>query len=142
MVSVATVKDLDVEVTPQVICDGPEEFFEQCEREVLSVRSTSRCTEVEIGTVTEIDHCTGERLVHREVGMTVAADPSLVADGFSDGITENNSGVFDGVVEVHFDITVHFDFEIDQAVLRKQGEHVVEEGNLRLDRRLPRTVQV
>ena len=76
----------------------------------------------------EIEHDTGERLVHRQISPAVAADAALVTQRLGQGLAERDAGILDGVVQVDLEVPLRPHGEIDQRVpSREQDEHVIEE---------------
>lgn len=77
----------------------------------------------------EIDHDTRQRLVQRHVGMTVAADALLVADGLGQRLAEGNADILDRMMRVDMQVAFRLDLQIHHAVARDLVQHVVEEGH-------------
>ena len=65
--------------------------------------------------------------------MAVASDAGLIAQGFAEAFSDDDPGVFHGVVVIDFDISINLDFEIDEGVSGKKSEHVVEKGDSGID---------
>src|SRR5207248_1439632 len=80
-----------------------EELLDQRERKILVDEehlAVDRNLEDEEGAAGEVDHDARQRLVERHVRMAEAADAALVAEGFGEGLTEDEGGVLDRVVIV------------------------------------------
>ena len=77
----------------------------------------------------EIDHGTGQRLVHGDVGMAVAADPAFVAQRFAQRLSQHQTDVFRRVVRVDVQIALGLNAEVNQTMLAEQVEHMVEEAD-------------
>ena len=71
------------------------------------------------------------------VGVAVAADALLVADGLGEGLAEGDADVLDGVVIVDMQVALALDVQVDQAVAGDLVHHVVEEGTPVSNRALP-----
>lgn len=125
MMGVAAVEQFEVKVGGGVIGEGAQELFEQRVWKMV-LRDGCWGAEVDEGATAEIDDGAGECFVHGNVSVSVSSDAFSVAEGFGEGLSEGNSGVFDGVMKVDFDIAVCFDGEIGEAVFSEQGEHVVQ----------------
>lgn len=113
-------------VGPQIGYESPKEFFYEAERHIGGVWGIVRSVEDKNWAVAEIDDDASESFVHGHVGVTVSLDACFVAEGFPNGVAEDDAGVFDGVVTIDFKISVDVDGEVDERVLRKQREHVIE----------------
>jgi hypothetical protein len=48
--------------------------------------------------------------------VSVAANTGFVSERFLKALAEDDSGVFDGVVEVDFDITIDLNIQIDEGM--------------------------
>ena len=93
-------------------------------------------------TSAQIHHDAAERLIHRDVGMPVACDPGLVAEGLADALAEHDAAVLDRVVEINVHIPIHREVEVDEPVAGKQRQHVIEERDASLDLRGPGSIKV
>ena len=125
MMRVAAVEHFEVEVGSGVVGESAQELFEQRVWKMV-LRDGCWGAEVDEGATAEIDDGAGKCFVHGNVSVSVSSDAFSVAEGFGEGLSEGNSGVFDGVMKVDFDIAVCFDGEIGEAVFSEQGEHVVQ----------------
>ena len=71
--------------------------------------------------VAQIDHAAAKGLVHRDVGVSVAPNAILVSHRGVDALTEDNTSVLYGVVEIDFDITIDFDIQVDERSDVRRG---------------------
>ena len=90
------------------------------------------------GTPGEIDDDPGQRLVERDVGVPVAGDSALVAEGPGNGLPEHDAGVLDGVVVIDRGVAVGANVQVDHTVPCHLLEHVLEEGDAGGKVRVPR----
>jgi hypothetical protein len=116
VMSVATIKDLDVEIAAQIRSQCATKFLHEGEGKVLGIRRKLRRPEFELRAVAQIDYAAAQGLVHGYVGMSVATNAFFVSKGFLEALSEDDSGVLYGVVKVDFDITINFDIQIDERV--------------------------
>ena len=125
MMGVAAVEHFEVQIGGGVVGESAQKLFEQGVGKMVLCNGRWGA-EVDEGATAEIDDGAGERFVHGNVSVSVSSDAFSVAEGFGEGLSEGDSGVFDGVMKVDFDIAVCFDGEIGEAVFSEQVEHVVQ----------------
>lgn len=58
--------------------------------------------------------------------MTVTIEAALVAPGFGQCLAQRDADILDSVMRVDLQITLGFDFKVDQAMTRHLIEHVIE----------------
>ena len=149
------VKQCHVEIGPQRVAESPTEFLHEDDIEVPHERGGGRHGVNQVRPAAQVDHDAGERLVHRKKEKAIPPDPQLIAKGLFKCLSQNKTHILNGVVIIHVHVSLRLDGEVVQAVLGKQGQHVVKErhtgvdlgrtppvdvegqGNIRL-RRLPR----
>ena len=142
VMGVLTVNQIDVQVAAQVLREGEPEVADEFRRKVTHFLSPEFGPEVQEEPSGEIDDCAGQGLVHRDVGRTVPRDERFVAERLSKGLSQRDSHVLDGVVLVHVQVPLAPDVQIEPAVTREQGEHVIEEANAGRDFVRPGSVQI
>ena len=140
--TVSSVEEFDVEIAAQVRGESPAEFFDESEGEVLGVGRSSRSVEFQLRAIAEVDDGSAQGFVHGDVGVAVASDARLVAQGLAEAFADDDAGIFHGVVEIDVDITIDLDFQINQRVSGEKSEHVVEEGDSGVDPGVSLSVQV
>jgi hypothetical protein len=133
VVGVAAVEDLGVEIAAGVDGEGAQEFLDELEGEEADRGDVSGSAILEVGAPGEIDDDARQGLVHGEIGVAVAADAALIAEGAGEGLAEDDSRILDGVVQVDLDIAIGIHLQIDQPMAGEEDEHVVEERDLRAD---------
>lgn len=131
-----------MEIAAQVRGESPAEFFDESEGEVLGVGRSSRSVEFQLRAIAEVDDGSAQGFVHGDVGVAVASDARLVAQGLAEAFADDDAGIFHGVVEIDVDITIDLDFQINQRVSGEKSEHVVEEGDSGVDPGISLSVQV
>ena len=73
--------------------------------------------------------------------MAVATDPRLVRQGHAESLTEADAEIFDGMVIVDVGIALAAHGQVEEAVPRHLGEHVIDEGDSGLDLALAAAVE-
>ena len=131
-----------MEVAAQIGSEGTAEFLNKSEREVLGVRGVGRGAELQLRPVTQVDDGPAQGLIHGNIGVSVAADSGFVTQRLLQAFAEDDAGVFDGVVEIDFDIAVNLEIEVDEGVPGEEGQHVIEEWNPGLDCGASLTIEV
>src|SRR5690625_3882507 len=89
-----------------------------------------------------VDDGLGERLVHGQRTLSEPANPALVAEGLPQGLPEDDGGVLDGVVGLDVDVPRGPHGQVEGAVRRERGEHVVEERHTGGDVSSSRAVEI
>ena len=85
--SVASANQIDVNVARAFVCERFEEFLDERERKIFVNEqhlAVERHLEHEVRPPGEVDDHARQRLVERHVGVTEAADPRFVAEGFAE----------------------------------------------------------
>src|SRR5690606_33488077 len=90
----------------------------------------------------KIHHHPGQRLVEGDIGVAVAADALLVAEGPGKGLAEGDADVLHRVVVVDVGIAHRLDVEVDKAMAGDLVEHVFEEGDTGVEAGLAAAIQV
>ena len=98
--------------------------------------------EDEVGPPAQIDRAGGQRLVHRQREVAVAADAGAVAQRLPHRQAETDADVLDRVVLIDVQVAVGLDLQVDRGVLGQQREHVVEEADARGDLRAAAAVEI
>ena len=131
-----------MEIAAQIRGESPAELFDEGEGEVLGVGRISRSVEFQLRAIAEVDDGSAQGFVHGDVGVAVASDARLVAQGLAEAFADDDAGIFHGVVEIDVDITIDLDLQINQRVSGEKSEHVVEEGDSGVDPGVSLSVQV
>ena len=76
------------------------------------------------------------------IARSVSKNPALFSERLEYRLSEDDTDILNGVVIIDFDVAFGRYFEIEAAVLGKQGEHVIEERNASLDVRMPLAVDI
>lgn len=140
---ISTILDGDMKIAERVECEGSQEFFDESEIELIAdVGNSFRPTILKKRAPTQIQCNPNEGFIHGEEPGSVAEDSTFFPQGIGKGASESDSGILNRVVEVNFDISFRFDFEIESTVLGEEIQHVVEERNACVDLRLAGTIEV
>ena len=138
VMSVPTIKNFRVEIDASVNRKSPEKFLDEGKRKRRADgRHARRRPVIEEGATTEIDDDPSKGFIHGQIGVPIATNPPFIAERFGKCLAESDPRIFDRVVEIHLDIAISLDAQIAKAMAGKKGEHVIEEGNLRVDRTRP-----
>jgi hypothetical protein len=76
-----------------------------------------------------------QRFIHWKKEESVALDAHFFPQRFFESLTQHQADILDRVVIVDVRVAFGVNRQIEQPVLRKQGEHVVEKGYARFDLR-------
>src|SRR5450830_1543159 len=125
---------IDVQRHQGVVDETLEEFMGQVDIEAADHGALPGHVHFQAGAARKIDHHARQGFVERHVGVAVAADALLVADGLGEGHAQGDAGVFHRVVGV--------DVQVDQAVAGDLVQHMVEEGHAGVELLLAGAVQV
>ena len=96
----------------------------------------------EEGAARQVEGHLDQRFVERHEGVGEPTHAGLVADRFLERGTEHDADVFDGVMEVDFEVAGGIDPQIEPGVLPELLEHVVEERDTRRCRGAPCAVDL
>jgi hypothetical protein len=79
--------------------------------------------------ITDINRNLGQGLVHGDRGKPVPPDSFLCGQTFFQRLAQNDSDIFDRVMEIHIQITLGFKGKIKKTMFCGKFQHVVEKGN-------------
>src|ERR1044071_1000019 len=85
----------------------------------------------------QIKHASSKALVHGNVRLAaewipgiktgaIAAYASLIAQGFCERLTQNDSTIFNGVMSINLDVSITAQSQIQHRMLRQKLQHVIE----------------
>ena len=131
-----------MKIAAQIRDESPAKFFDESEGEVLGIGRSSWSVEFQLRAIAEVDDGSAQGFIHGDVGVAVAPDARLIAQGLPEAFAHNDAGIFHGVVEIDVDITIDLDFQINQRVSGEKSEHVVKERDSGVDPGVPFSVQV
>lgn len=133
---------VDVQGHLGVVDEALEELHEQVDVEAADAGTGKGNVHLQAGPPGEVDDHPRQRLIEGHVGVAVAADALLVADGLGEGLAEGDADVLDGVVIVDMQVALALDVQVDQAVAGNLVHHVVKEGNPGIEPGLAGPIQV
>ena len=98
----------------------------------------------EVRSPTEINNATGQTFIHGDIGLcgegilwiksvAIASNAFFIAERLHKCLSESDPAVFHRVVSVHLNIATTLQFKVDHRMFREQAQHVIKEGNSRLD---------
>ena len=127
MVGIVARQIIDVDRHQRMIDEALEEFAHQVHLEVTDAGAYEIHIEYQTGSPRNVHHHARQCLVERYIGVTIPAQPLLVADCLVECLTERNPDVFHGMVGIDMQIAPGSDLEINQTVTRDLVEHVLKE---------------
>ena len=143
MVTVATIKDFDVQIDQRVERNGAHELFDEREIECpADVGDAFRAAIFEKRATAEINDDPRQRLIHWQIGHAIAVDAPLFAESLFNCLAKNDSCVFHRVVKIHFDVAINRYIQVDFAVFRKKRQHVIKKRHAGIDRRLAGAIEI
>ena len=89
-----------------------------------------------------VDNGLCECLVERAQCVAVARNSALVAECLLDGLAQHDGGVLDCVVDINVSVSRGLNGEVNEGVLSKGGEQVVEEWHGRVNLGHPGAIEV
>ena len=120
----------------------PQELLEQIGLEPADARVGQQNVAREKRPAGDVDGRLREASRPSGPAPAVALDARAVAEGLGQRLSEGDPDVLDGVMAAGLQITVRGDLEVDQRVVRQEGQHVVEEPHTGRDLRQTRPVEV
>ncbi len=104
----------------------------------------------EAGPAAEVNHTSGQALVHRYVRLAgkgiagiksraVAANSPLVAQRHPEGLSQREAAIFDGMMRIHRQIARAFQLQVNDRMLGEKRQHMIEKWYACPDQGLPRT---
>ncbi len=127
VVGVAAIQDPGMEIGGEIVGKGTHEFLHQLEGESADGIDPLRNLMLKKGAAAEIQDDPGESFVHGKQHRAVADNAMFIPEGLTDGLTEDDAGVFHRVMEVHMKVPFGAEGEVDQAMFGKKRQHVIEE---------------
>ena len=131
--AIPAMQNVDMQIEIPVGAECPQEFFDEFEIKLSDRHQVFRCLIVQVRSATQIDCRLDEGFIHRHDGPAITSDPDFVSERLRETFAEHDSGILDAVVKVNLQISPDIDLEIKQAVSAEESEHVIEEGDSRLD---------
>src|SRR4029077_13196325 len=126
VVVVLAVQVFDVEGHSRRLGKGLEPLLEQLGVHLAQLRPGKHDLPDQIGAVRGVEADPGQGLVHRDHRMPIARDAGAIAEGAGDRFADDVTGVLGGVMKVDVQIAHRMQRNVDQAVLGKLLQHVVE----------------
>jgi len=122
-----------VEIAREGIAKRPAKLLHEDEIEIADEHDRRGHVVHETGAAAQIDDHASQRFVHRQEKEAVAADAGLGAERLLERLAEHEPDILDRVVIIDGDIAFRGNLQIEQAMLRKQREHVIEKRDARID---------
>ena len=133
---------LQVQVHHGAVAHRVEEFPHHLRGHVSHLFSPERGFKGKIRPAAQIQRAEDQGFVHRDDAAAVAGDPSLVAHCPGDGLSQDDPGIFDGMVIVDLQVPVRLDRQVKESVPGESVQHMVEEADPGIDLRDAGAVQV
>ena len=129
MVVVLTVQVLDVERHAGRLGEGLEPFLEQFGVHIAQLVAGEIDLPDQVGAVRQVQRHAGQRLIHRDGRLAIAADALAVAQRLREGGADRDAAVLGRMVEVDMQVAFRLDRQVDQAVARQLLKHMVEKAD-------------
>ena len=126
---VAAVEHLGVEVQAPVGGDALQQVEDHVGAELAHARRGKLGLNHAVWPTAKIHGHQGESLVHRHEAVGGAHDPAPLAERLVDGATKADAGILGGVMLVDLEVAHGAHAQVEQAVARPEGEHVVEKAH-------------
>src|SRR5437879_6392403 len=123
----APVEDPGVNVGTGSAGEAFEEIVDQLGLEITYKARADFGIDYGGGASAEIDGGHSHGFVHRHEEISGAQNAALGAEGLVEGLAEDDTDIFDGVVLIDVEITAGFELEVEASVMSEEFEHVVEE---------------
>jgi hypothetical protein len=133
VVLIAAINVLDVQIEAALLDECLKELFNQFRLHVADSRGPKLRFVDQVRTAGEIDNHARQSFIQGNIGMAESDDPTTISESFLKGLAKNPADVFDRVMPIDLQITFGLNFQVEVAVPRKLREHVIEEGNSRID---------
>ncbi len=140
MMTIFSVKEIDVEGHSAVIAKGLEEFLYQLEVEGPDPSSLQLHMKDQPRSHREVQCNRNESLIHRKKGHAISSNPFGLSQSLSERIPEADANIFNGVVSIDNDVALRLERKVDATVVGEEAHHVVEERYAGLDRVPPRPI--
>jgi len=134
--------EIDVEGQHGVERQGPAEVLHQLGVKRSNFRGGHRSRVDAVRPAREVERRAHQGLVHRRVRVPVSSHASLLSEGLTQRLPQHDTHILRCMVVVHLGISPSLHGEIEAAMSREEGEHVVEEPHARRDLRLTDSVDV
>ena len=122
--------------------EGLPEVGDQLAVELADLGRGELGLEDEIRPPAQIDRAGGQRLVHGQREVAVAADAGPIAQGLAHGRPQADADVLDRVMLIDVQVALGLDHQIDGRMPGQEREHVVEEADARGDLRAAAAVEI
>lgn len=123
---------LDIQIHAGGVAQTLEEMEEHLGRHAADILAVELGIPHDPGTASEVEHHLTQAVVHRK-GETVTLDTALVAQGLAQAFSQSQGHIFNGVVLVYLQVTVHADIQVETAVAGYLLQHMVEETDTGID---------
>ena len=127
MVGVFTMQQVDMQGGTGVEAEGPQEFLGQTAVEGSELLVRYRHAIMKIGPVGEIYHNPYQGLIHRHMTAPVAPDAALVMERPGKRLAKADADILDRVMIVDLGVAIGLEFQIEESMDSKQGQHMVQE---------------
>ena len=146
MMRVAAGEQLQVQADAGVQCDGFHDVANERAGEMSADHAVFEAFRLSgahhVRTAGDVNNGLGERLVQRNSGIGEPADATLVAERLTQGLAEDDCGVFDRVMHVDVGVAARLDVQVDKRMFAERGHHMVVEGHRRVDLGFARAIKV
>ena len=123
---VASIEYLDVQRDPSMMAKSTKKLRNELRFELSDPWGELGHIVDEKRPVGEVQNHSGASLIHGYHGMPVALNPLSVPQGSDEGISKTDTHVFHRVMGIDFQVSRRPDREIEQTMVGKKGQHVLQ----------------
>src|SRR5918999_4211552 len=142
VMAVSTAQIVNVQGHEGMVDEALEEVIEQVHIKITYPCARELYLELKPRPAGTIEHHPRERLIQRHIGLSIAADTSLVAQGLGKGLAKGDSDVFDGVMRIDVQIALSFNVKVEHPMPRHLIQHVIKKRQAGVEIGSTRTVEV
>ena len=131
MVIILAIEVFDVETHAAISGEGLKELFKELGIHVADLVTLKLDLPDKVRPFAEVHGGAAERLVHGQIGMSVACNPSKIAQRVLNGLPNHDPRIFDRMVTINVEITFRFYGLFDKGMATKRVQHMVEKADSR-----------
>ena len=126
---VAAIEHPCMQIKPAVDRHRLQKMTHQVGLHAAKRRAMPRHVNHGIGPAAQIHRDEAERLIHRRVAVRRADDPRPITERPVERLAQADRHIFDRVMRVYVQIALGLHRQVEQAVMRKEGQHVIQEAD-------------
>ena len=122
--------------------DRAEKFPDHLRVHVTHHEGCKRRVKREIRPSAQIQCAQCQRLIHRNDAFSESGDSGLVPERFTDRLSQHDPRIFDRVMIVHLQVSIHMHAQVKQPMAGKTCQHMVKKADTGSDIRPACTVKI